>query len=912
MTPARQAEVSEREAQVLAALREHGSNAQIAGRLHLSVRTVEGHVSSLLRKYGLTDRRELAAMAGAAGPGVPPPAEVAGVPDTRTTFVGRGVEVELVSTALRQERLVTLLGPGGVGKSRLAAVVASSYPSGGAFVDLVPVRDGFVAQTVAAALGVAESSQRPLEEAIVERLHPGRSLLVLDNCEHLLDAVAAFAERLLSACPQARILTTTRERLRAPGERTIPVGPLSLGGAAEALFRDRATSADPGWSAEPATVSDVCARLDGLPLAIELAAARSVSLGTAGLLTAMGDYLRLLAGNRGPDVRHRSLRAVLAWSHDLLDEAEQTLFRRLAIFVGGFDVAAVVSVTSQAPEAVADLLGRLADKSLVAHQRASGRWRLAATVRAFAQDRLRAGGEYEEVRRRHLDWAAATATALEERLDGQWREEFDAVVDDLRGALVNAPPGPDAGSHRLTRSLGHLAYARRFLAESRCHYQHAAGRAPTPAQAAADLRSAADCARTGGASGTEVVDLLLASAEHARAAGDGNAQAIVLARVVEFARRSPALFPIAIPAERLRELLEEAAACGDRSDPVVAARLASARSWTTSSTSYAADLPSARTAVDAARSTGDPVLISAALDALAWAEWCVGAPEIYRLCNAERLRLVTTMNRNDPYTGPEILDALFTAARSPLRTGDLQAALSVGRMSLSDDLLDSRSYGAAWIHIPPLMLVGDFEEALRYATMMWDGWQRAGRPADGRLVASVAGAALAHGLRGDLSDFRMWRGRVHEIAGVTPDFASKLPSPVFADIRMALHTGAVTGAASLLTRAFGDHRGGYFATYCHALGAELAVVAGLADAADRLRQAASTGERNDWAAACLARATWRLHGDPDALAASVEGWERIGARFERACTLMLLPDRAAEGRAELTALGVPGDLPHVS
>ncbi|MFI0481765.1 LuxR C-terminal-related transcriptional regulator [Actinomadura sp. 9N215] len=187
--------ISEREAEVLAALGSRLSNAQIANRLHVSVRTVESHVSSLLRKYGVSDRWALAELARS---DAPEPGRVAGLPASGTTFVGRDAERAEVLAAMEDARLVTLLGPGGVGKTRLAAVVAADagalFPSGGAFVDLVPVRDGFVARAAATALGVTEGSHQPLADAVAARLGAGRSLLLLDNCEHVVNAAGEIVD----------------------------------------------------------------------------------------------------------------------------------------------------------------------------------------------------------------------------------------------------------------------------------------------------------------------------------------------------------------------------------------------------------------------------------------------------------------------------------------------------------------------------------------------------------------------------------------------------------------------------------------------------------------------------------------------------------------------------------------------
>jgi len=412
VTTAKPRDASRREIEVLALVGARLSNAEIAGRLHLSVRTVENHVSSLLRTYGVLDRRALAEVAVQVAAGVAEPGRLARAPAELTRFIGRDAERDLLAGALRDGRLVTLHGPGGAGKTRLAVEVAraaGSFPSGRVFIDLVPVREGHVAQAVAAALGASERPGDPLEDAVAARLGDSRSLLVLDNCEHVIDAAADLAERLLSACPGVRILATSRERLGVRGERTVRLAPLPLASDAEILFADRASVADPGFAADPMTVAEICARLDGLPLAIELAAVRTAALGAGGVLAGLDDRLRLVAGGRGTDERHHSLSTAIGWSYDLLDDEERSFFRQLAVFAGTFALDAAVAVASAGDRGkVADLLGRLVDKSLVVRQRGEpGTWRLLDTVRAFAADRLRAGGEETQARQRQLAWFAA-------------------------------------------------------------------------------------------------------------------------------------------------------------------------------------------------------------------------------------------------------------------------------------------------------------------------------------------------------------------------------------------------------------------------------------------------------------------------------------------------------------------------
>ncbi|MFI0350858.1 ATP-binding protein [Actinomadura sp. 9N407] len=888
-------EVSAREAEVLALLGLRLSNAQISGRLHVSVRTVEGHVSSLLRKYGVAGRSELAGLAETVGDGAPPPlGRLAGLPAARTSFIGRAGERDAVVAALRDGRLVTLLGPGGVGKTRLAMVVGeavtSLFPFGGAFVDLAPVGAGFVAQTAAEALGVSERPQQPLEDTIAERLARGRSLLILDNCEHLLDAAADFAERIQSACPQATILATSRERLGLPGEQVVPVGPLPLASDAERLFTDRALAADPGHAADPAVVADLCARLDGLPLAIELAAARSASLGASGLLTALGDYLRLLAGGRGPAVRHRSLRGVIGWSHDLLDEEERTLWRRLAAFNGAFDLAAVSAVCAVSPAAGADVLGRLVDKSLVIHRRGPvSRWRLLATIRAYAAEQLDLSGERAEVQHRHLEWAAATAAALEDPLDGRWTEDFDTVAAELRAALASAPAGPDPVSHRLARSLSRLAYARRFLRESLDHYRCAAEHAPTASAAADAWRSAADCAQVMHDTG-QAFESRLASAGAARTAGDGNAQAVALARAAELAGRFPATFRTEIPGERLAGLLREAAGAGDPADPVVAAHLACAAAWNNGPCKLAPDPALGERAVEAARATADPVLISGALDALRTAAATSGRLRDAHRLSAERLALLPLMDADDPYSAPEIDDVYGGACADAVAAGDLPAALATARRLLADDLLGDHPYLSASKVIPALVLTGDLQEALRYAVTMWDSWRRAGCPPTFGMTAAVQFTSLAYGLLGDPELSARWRARVGAVSGIPNPFQTQLaPLACFVDARIAVHTGDLADAAGHLERAFQYVPRARYEPYAHAAAVELAVMAELPEAEKHLPALEADAGENDWAGACLERVKGRLYGDRAALEASLAGWERLGARFEHARTLLLCP-----------------------
>ncbi|HZR48233.1 MAG TPA: LuxR C-terminal-related transcriptional regulator [Streptosporangiaceae bacterium] len=913
---------SPREAEVLTLLGAHLSNAEIADQLHISVRTVENHVSSLLRKYGVAGRRALATLAALTEPALekaPDPTS----PAWHTSFVGRSHERDNVLALLDTARLITLTGPGGVGKTRLASVVATAaapwFARGAVFTDLVPARPELVIHAIATALAVTEQPGEPLDRAVLTRLGGDRLLLILDSCEHVLDAVAGFADRVLTDCPGTTILATSRERLGVPGERVVPVAPLPLASDAEELFADRALAADPAFAADPAIVAEICARLDGMPLAIELAAARCASLGAAGLLTALDDASRLLAGGRSRDERHRSLRAVIGWSHDLLDDDERALFRRLAVFASGFDIAAATAITPDGrPGPTADLIGRLADKSLVTRKEAEGSWRLMDTVRAFAADQLTASGELALVRDRHLSWAAATASTLRQRLDNQpdtrWRRDFDTVATELRDALEHCPPGRAGTPHQLARAMGYLTFARRFLTEAPGHFRDAARRAPAPLDAAADLRAAAQAVFATGLAG-QAFDLLL---ESAKQAGDGDGKSAAIADAIVTAVRFPSGFPVQVPLERLHELLAEALLAAGAGSPAVQARLAAARAAVAAAENGhpendqpendqpgneqpGNDQPKiAEEAVAAARASGDPVLLSGSLDMLSAVHARAGRLRAARQVTSERLALLDLMDRDHPYPAAEILSALHDAWLGALAVGDLPGALAMARAYGADDLLGAHPYRPASKLIPPLVLMGRFDEALGHADAMWDAWQRSGATIAVWVAPAAAAAGLALGLRGDDAGFRRWLARARRAAGPTAagPTASDPPFTAFAAVRVAMHSGGGDPAA-LVADAFAPRARTWHQGYDQAAAAELAVTAGLPDAASRLAEVAAAAAESDWAAACVARASGRLHHDPAAFTEAAERWRHIDARFELACTLRLLDQgRQAERRQQ--------------
>ena len=714
--------LSAREAEVLDALRDHLTNAEIGRRLHISVRTVESHVSSLLRKLGAADRRDLAAIAGEVAARPPAwPVEVLGLPTYWTSFVGRSAELAALSDALSTNRLVTVVGPGGVGKTRLVAVttarVASSFPAGGAFVDLVPVRPEFVVEAVAAALGVTERAHEPLEQLVWQRLQAGPVVLVLDNCEHALAAAAAFANSALASCPDLVVIATSRERLGVSGEKVVTLAPLAVSGSdgpggseAALLFVDRA-AAGTGGPDDPSLIADICCRLDGMPLAIELAAARSASLGLDGLLAGLDDHLRLLSRSGAHGDRHSSMRTVIEWSHQLLDDDERAMFRRLGVFAGTFDLdsAAAVAGAGDVP-ATSDVIGRLADKSLLVRRNhgAGSRWRMLDTVRAYAREQLDLSGEEPAASRRHLRWAADTARKIEASLDdrGGWQSHFDVVSDDLRAALQAADPQTSDGlDFALALALGHLTYARRFLVEARDHLHQAVVRAPDDKSAVAALRLAAD-ATFAEMRGEAAFHLLQTAFSRAAATPDPRSAAMAIADAATIGGRCPALFVEAPTPDELAALTARARSLQPPGDLEVEAHVALAAAWDGGIGRGNPDQSRAGEALHLARRVGDPVLISAALDANACSALSAGRyKEAFRL-SEERLALLERLPRHDPRTGGEVFDIFHMATEAALAAGEVEAALAHARSSYRDSTTQGLPHFAANHLIIPLALQG--------------------------------------------------------------------------------------------------------------------------------------------------------------------------------------------------------------
>ncbi|WP_245956120.1 LuxR C-terminal-related transcriptional regulator [Nonomuraea fuscirosea] len=1131
-------EISPREAEVLELVGAHLSNAEIAAKLCISVRTVESHVSSLLRKLEAPDRRALAQRApepagsGSSGSGPSRPAPV--LPAPLTSFVGRVTERAQLTDLIRTHRQITAVGPGGVGKTRLALAVAADaagdYADGVWFVDLVPVADpGMIATAVAGALGLGEQPGRDLTESVLAALADRHALLILDNCEQVVDGVALFLERLLAACPRLTVLATSRARLMVPFERVYPVPRLSLSADgssdAVALFLERAaatghppnpppppshnhpppsrtdfasggtpapgtastqsstptpgtdpasggtpdssTDAEPGRTRDPGPgprfgtgpgpvtgpvtgpgfgpgtdplsagheshpaqdsvpdprsttslspdalpgaslrerISVICERLDGMALAIELAAARYPTLGLDGITAALSHPLRMLTGGSRADERHRSMRAALDWSHTLLEPSDRALLRRVSVFVAPFTVAAAAEVAGSDEGLVADGLARLAEQSLltVTASAAGTEYRALETIRQYGTERLTEAGELAATRTRHLRWCLAQAAGLAV-VRQDWRARFDLVADDLRAALAWAAEQPEqrADACDLARMLAELTFTRNLTGESQRRYEQAAGLATDPAVTAAMLRQAAAVAgcRT---AGDDMYRLRRAAAEAAREAGDTAGTAVDLATAATIAFRFSSTFTRLPTRDEALTLIAGARKAatghppGDRltgqgpagagpagahaagaglvgegpagagpvgqgsagvdsadeglvgADPAVRAAVALAEAAVITDTFGAAQGPPgnavpetnarAERAVELARETGDPLAVSAALDALTGALSWAGDTFATAATARHRIALLSSLSTGtyetmwltgtreptsqtgthemlSPAATHEMIDALGIAVEAGLGAGDVLGARQWARRLADHPSLAEAGHRATCRLLMVDALAGDVGEVLTGSVRFLDSWRRAGSPSRQILSPAAAGVAMIHGLRGDHDARHEWQEVVRQLG--TPPEHTYGYGAVF-DAILLLHHGQ---AAEALERMAPEPRQVWkwvtwiWLHWYVALRAEAAVLAGSLDARARLTEAGDLVEGNPVAAAIVRRAEALLDGDEETLIATADAFAAAGCPYQSARTLVLAGgDHAERGASALATLGLtpmtpsPGPVP---
>lgn len=455
---------------------------------------------TLRRKFGIDPAPETAGLYLWLQPGEaaghPPVPRITNLPIPATSLIGRRAEAAQLKALVRQIRLLTLTGVGGSGKTRLAIRVATdlidAFPDGVWWVELATISaEALVADSIAKALALYERPGESAAQTLIGHLRERRLLLILDNCEHVIDACAQLVGLIMSSCPQVTLMATSREVLLITGEHVYPVPTLAApeadrGNAWERwleypalqLFVERASAAEAALvldAERAAAVAQICRQLDGIPLAIELAAVRFPALSIAAIAARLGDRLALVGeGGSSAPPRQQTLRATLDWSYELLTEAERILLRRLAVFVGPFSLAAAEQVCAPLPSSVLDLLAHLVHKSLVVveHNADSAHYRLLETIRQYAREQLLAAGEHERLQDAHLAFFTALVGAAEPEYYGSsqeaWIIQLERAHDNVRAALRWAiEEGDSASALRLSALMGEFWEMRGYWSEGR-------------------------------------------------------------------------------------------------------------------------------------------------------------------------------------------------------------------------------------------------------------------------------------------------------------------------------------------------------------------------------------------------------------------------------------------------------------
>ncbi len=881
-------------------------------------------MSSLLRKLGANDRRALTLIAAEQSTPAPAaPRRVAPLPAPLTSFVGRSSERAELADALREQRLVTAVGPGGVGKTRLALAVAADvtdrFADGAWYVDLVPVADAaMIAAAVAGAVGIAEQQGRSPEDTLLGWAADRRALLVLDNCEHLLDGVALLVERLLAQSPGVVVLATSRARLLLPFERVLPVDGLSVvegddasGGDAVALFEERAAAAGAALTAaDRDRVVRICRALDGVPLAIELAAARLPALGADGLEAGLADRLHLLTGARRVDSRHRSLRSTLDWSYALLDEQAQAVLRRVSVFAGAFradDAAHVAGWPPVTPREVGAHLAALADHSLLVPTAAADgtRYRALEAVRQYGAELLEDTGELAECRRRHLEWAGEAGSALlaVTDVDAAWRAGFDRLADELRAALgwVATRPEHRAAAYNGKTLLAALCHRRGMPGESQWRYEQAAELAPDDRHAAVALHRAAGAAEARLA-GDDAIRLHRAAADAALRVGEPASAARDLAQVAELMNRAPGTMALPVGADAVHAALEEARRHAG-GDPVAEARIATAEAFAIVETDPLAAEASER-ALELARRAGDPLAESAALDRLTTAQLARGEGKAALASALRRIELLTPITL-DADLGFELADAHVMAAESALTAGDLVTARRVAERIRDLPLHREVGHVATARLIVVTALAGDWTHHARRRGRL-PGELGAGAGPVPTLRRAAHAVAMVHGLRGEPAEQETWIGICEALSPADRPTHDHRASAFF-DTVVLLHDGRFDEAVDRLDIPPHELRRWYqglWRPWYAALWAEAAVLAGAADAAGRIDAVRPATADSPIAAALVDRAAALYAGDRAGVLAAAEMLDAAGCLYQWARSLLLAGGTERErGVSELVAMG---------
>jgi predicted ATPase len=841
------------------------------------------------------------------------------LPSSVTPLVGRHAERAALVSALGEHRLVCAVGPGGIGKTRLALACAAEltgrFADGVWYVDLVAVTDGgMVAPAVAHVLGLGEQLGRSAEDTVLAWLANREALLVLDNCEHLVDGVAVLLERLLTQCPGVVVLATSRTRLLVPYERVYAVPGMSVredaGDAVDLFLARGASGGGLGLAVDLRRVAAICQRLDGMALAIELAAARLPALGLDGLEAGLADQLRLLTGGHRIDNRHRSLRSALDWSYALLTDAQRAVLRRVSVFAAPFtapDAAALLA--GWAPVEVAVALAALPDHSLIVavFDPDATRYRVLETIRQYGVDRLDETAELSEARDRHLRWCLATADALGKSFApvAGWWARFDRVVDELRAALGWAAAAPErrADGYRLAVRLAEVGFMRGLPAEAQRRYEQAAELAADDRQTAGALHSAAEAAKARHA-GIEALRLHRAAADAALRTGDRARAAYDLAQLAETIYRYPGAMSEPVPPSEAKQAIAEATALAV-DDKAARARISVAESYTKHELDpVVTDLLDR--AIALSREAGDPLGESAALDSLTGVYLARGEIRAAAATAVRRPELLEGLPMRADTSGLELSDAYFMVAETAIAAGDLVSARRFAERI--QDLPFHREEGhlATGRLLVVTALAGEWDETMELSERFRRGWERAGRPRAGNLSQGAHAVAMVHEMRGDEAARDAWLQVADEVRiGTVP--ASTMHYGEFFDALVLLHRGHPREAVALLAcppEEFRTSHNGKWRTWYAALWAEAAVLAGHPDAADRLARARRSTMDNPIALSIVERSAALAAGDRDRALASGERLQLAGCRYQWARTLILAcgPEQL-RGEHELTAMG---------
>ena len=880
---------------MLELLGDHLTHDEIGRKLFISTRTVESHVAHLRQKLGTPDHRGLVRLASQYRLDLArEPAPTVQVP--LTTFVGRQREITELGQALAGSRLVSVVGPGGAGKTRLALAMAlagaSDFADGVRLVDLVGVVDAEgVDAAVARACGAVATSRREPVEALVSELRNRDVLLLLDNCERHTDRVADLTERLLTACPGLTVIVTSRKRLALAVEHVYRLDGLSAGtdGDAVTLFVERSMAAGspPPTSSDLGRIDDICRAVDGLALAVELAAVQLPSLGLAGMELAMLDQGHLLVGGSRLTTRHRSMHETLDWSVAMLEPPATAVLSRLAVLAGPFGRDAATAVAGFAPvdpQLMPSVLRTLVEHNLVATTAtATGElaFRLLEPVRQYALARMTHVDE--PALERHLLWCLETLRSV---VGGADPDDLEQMADNVRSALAREAgrETPHPAANVLAREFGMVLFRWGDLGQAQQRLEQAAALTLNDLDAATDLAQAGAVAKCR-VRGDEALRLELGAASRGLAAGSNDAAALAFVRAAELLYRFPGMFADPDVGAAVGYLEEAHRLAPGDPHVQVAAAVASANARPAEGEE---PRQRAMSALDQALRVNDSQLVSAALDA-ATNERIHTADVIgaHRLA-VQRVERLTALP-DTPSAGLELKDALHVATFTALGAGDLAGAqLMAQRQHELPFLLEQRDLADEEL-LAPAALAGDWALVRRVGDRFLEDWTQAGStPAPGRGIAPAA-VALAYGLQGDRTQRAVWLRVLATIRGVPPADASRGSGygELFDALVLLEQNQPLLALETLRSPEPQGMFGFVFQQWSAAVTAEAAVVAGDQHAAALLRSASLASSDNPVATAITQRAAALQAGDRSMLLRVADDFRRVGTTYQQERTLAL-------------------------